>query len=111
VEAGETTMKNHKSAREPHTQSFAPVRSTLICATLLGAGWLIGSVATRPSLASAQVINAAPDQHFLSGDQLSLPILQDIAATLHQMDARLTHLEAISDRLSIERAAAVRKGL
>jgi len=47
----------------------------------------------------------------MSGDQLSLPILQDIAATLHQMDARLTHLEAISDRLSIERAAAVRKGL
>jgi hypothetical protein len=83
----------------------------LICAALLGAGWLIGSVATRPAPASAQVINAAPDQHFLSGDQLSLPILQDIAATLHQMDARLSHLEVISDRLSIERAAAVRKAL
>lgn len=104
-------MNTHNSTSEPQARSFAPVRSTLICATLLGAGWLIGSVATRPSPASAQVINAAPDQHFMAGDQLSLPVLQDIAATLHQMDARLTHLEAISERITLERAAAVKKTL
>ncbi|HEY4232533.1 MAG TPA: hypothetical protein VGM76_03845 [Lacipirellulaceae bacterium] len=80
-------------------RSFAPARSVLICAGLIGAGWLIGSVASRPSTASAEVINSAPDQHFLSGDQLSLPVLQDIAATLHQMDARLSHLESVADRL------------
>jgi hypothetical protein len=111
MKVGEKTMNTHNSVREPRARSFAPIRSTLICAALLGAGWLIGSVATRPSTASAQVINAAPDQHFLNGDQLSLPILQDIAATLHQMDARLTHLEAISDRLSTDRSAAARKPL
>ena len=104
-------MSKQNLTHRPPARSLAPVRSTLICAGLLGAGWLIGSVATRPSAASAQVINAAPDQHFLSGDQLSLPVLQDIAATLHQMDARLTHLEAISDRLSTDRSAAARKPL
>jgi hypothetical protein len=71
---------------------------------LIAAGWLVGAIATRPTIASAQVTNAAPDQHFLAGDQLSLPLLQDIAMTLHQMDARLARLEATADRLSLDSA-------
>jgi hypothetical protein len=81
-------------------------RSSLLCAAVLAAGWWIGAVASRPSPASAEVINAAPDQHFMSGDQLSLPILQDIANTLHQMDTRLSHLEAAADRLQSDHAGA-----
>jgi hypothetical protein len=78
------------------------IRSLLIGVAFVGAGWLIGSVASRPQPAQAQVINAAPDQHFLSGDQISVPILQDIANTLHQMDARLGRLEVTADRLANE---------
>lgn len=102
-------MSRFKLSHGSQLLSVASVRSVLICAGLLGAGYLIGSVATRPSTASAQVINSAPDQHFLAGDQLSLPVLQDIATTLHQMDSRLTHLELIADRLSMDRPGASKK--
>jgi hypothetical protein len=78
-------------------------------AALVGTGWFLGAVATRPSDAWAQVRNSAPDQHFLAGDQLSLPVLQDMSATLHQMDARLAHLESIADRLPTDRSSAAKK--
>jgi hypothetical protein len=97
-------MSTTLTCQEPQTRSLSPLRSVLIYAGLLGAGYLIGSVATQPTTASAQVINSAPDQHFMSGDQLSLPVIQDIAATLHQMDARLGRLELVAGQLAIERA-------
>jgi Tfp pilus assembly protein PilN len=75
-------------------------------AALIAAGWFLGAVATRPSTALAQVHNAAPDQHFLAGDQLSLPLLQEMVTTLQQMDTRLAHLESIADRVSADRAGA-----
>ena len=111
-------MRTNCSGHESQTRSLTPIRSLLICAGLLGAGYLIGSVATQPttasaqvfnSAASAQVINSAPDQHFLSGDQLSLPVIQDIATTLHQMDARLARLELVAGQLAIDRANAGKK--
>jgi hypothetical protein len=102
-------MNTTFSCDESQTRSLTPIRSVLICAGLLGAGYLIGSVASQPTTASAQVINSAPDQHFMSGDQLSLPVIQDIAATLHQMDARLGRLELVAGQLASERAGAGKK--
>ncbi len=86
-----------------------PLRSLFFAAALLAAGWMIGSVASRPTTAHAQVINAAPDQHFLAGDQLSLPLLQDMCTTLHQMDARLGRLEVAADRIATERGMSSKK--
>jgi hypothetical protein len=102
-------MSTINSSHGPQTRSVAPLHSVLICAGLLGAGYLIGAVATRPTTASAEVINSAPDQHFMSGDQLSLPVIQDIATTLHQMDARLARLELVAGQLAIDRANAGKK--
>jgi hypothetical protein len=102
-------MSTMFSGHESRTRSLTPIRSLLICAGLLGAGYLIGSVASQPTTASAQVINSAPDQHFMSGDQLSLPVIQDIAATLHQMDARLGRLELVAGQMASERAGASKK--
>jgi hypothetical protein len=85
------------------------LRSLVCGAALLAAGWIIGSVASRPTAAQAQVINAAPDQHFLAGDQLSLPLLQEMCTTLHQMDARLGRLEVAADRIATERGMPAKR--
>ena len=41
----------------------------------------------------AGVREITPRESFLAGDQRSLPILQDISATLRQIDARLAKIE------------------
>ena len=87
------------------------LRSLLFGAALLAAGWLIGSVASRPMPAHAEVINSAPDQHFMAGDQLSLPLLQEMCTTLHQMDARLGRLEVTADRIATERGMSAKKNV
>jgi hypothetical protein len=102
-------MKNNHRDREIRQRLRSSFRYALSSAALLGAGWFLGSVATRPSTAWAQVRNSAPDQHFLAGDQLSLPILQEIATTLHQMDGRLAHLETVAERLSSDRPGAAKR--
>ena len=78
----------------------------LVGAGLLGAGMLIGSTATRPTDAWGQSGVPPQTQHFMAGDQLSLPVLQDIAGTLHQMDGRLGRLESVAAQLSQQTPAA-----
>jgi hypothetical protein len=102
-------MREYAANHQARTQSPALLRSLAYCVGLIAVGWLIGSIAARPTTASAQVTNAAPDQHFLAGDQLSLPLLQDISTTLHQMDARLARLEATADRLSMDTATRTKR--
>lgn len=102
-------MNETHSNREHTGRRPLRLRSLLFGVGLVAAGWIVGSVASRPMAANAQVINAAPDQHFLAGDQLSLPVLQDMCATLHQMDARLGRLEATADRIVSERGMSARK--
>lgn len=96
-------MNRDDSLRNRERCSVPPWRTMLVAIGLLAAGIFIGSTATRPSTAWAEVINAAPDQHFYSGGQVSVPILQDIAATLHQMDARLARLETAAQQMQSKR--------
>jgi len=50
----------------------------------------------RPQPAStADVRKGAPREHFLAGDERSIPILQEISGTLKQMDARLSRIEEV----------------
>jgi hypothetical protein len=75
------------------------LRPTIAAAALVVAGILIGSAASPPSTAWGEVQPSPPPESFQSGGQLSVPILRDIAMTLHQMDARLARLETVAKQL------------
>ena len=76
------------------------LRQILCAAALLGAGAFIGSHVTQPSPAEGQQIISTPQQqHMLSGGQLSVPILQDISATLKVMDTRLQRMEEFARQM------------
>jgi hypothetical protein len=67
-------------------------------AALIGAGLFVGSALPLGS-AWGDVKDAAPAQAFQTGGQLSVPLLKEIAATLQQMDARLSRMETIAQQL------------
>ena len=88
------------------SRANAPRRSPryLLCAmALVGGGMFIGSNVTLPSLAWGQIITTPQPQHMLSGGQMSLPILQDISATLKEIDGRLSRMENLAKQLSNKR--------
>lgn len=75
-----------------------------VCAmSLVGAGMFIGSNVTMPTIAWGQIITTPQPQHMLSGGQMSVPILQDISATLKEIDGRLSRMEAVAKQLSNKR--------
>lgn len=74
---------------------------------LVGAGYLVGGVVPAIRTAHAEVRTSAPPQAFQTGGQLSVPILKEIAATLHQIEARLARLETAAQKLQSPRAASV----
>jgi hypothetical protein len=83
--------------------SHAPRRSlryALSAAALLGAGMFIGSNVTLPSIAWGQIVTTPQPQHMLSGGQQSVPILKDIAATLKEIDGRLSRMEGLAKQLT-----------
>ena len=47
------------------------------------------------SAVRAGVREITPRESFLAGDQRSLPVLQEISATLKQIDARLARIEKV----------------
>jgi hypothetical protein len=71
---------------------------------LLVGGLGAGSIATRPTAAQGQIVNPAAQQRLTSGDVLSLPVLEEILATLRQMDARLAKLESVAQQMQSKRA-------
>jgi hypothetical protein len=79
------------------------------CVALVGAGLLAGT-ALRPGDAWGDVKDAAQAQAFQTGGQLSVPILKEIAATLHQMDARLSRLETIAQQLRTTKGTQIPAG-
>jgi hypothetical protein len=91
-----------------HSQTSSPatrhsLRNTLCAAALVGAGMFIGSNVTMPSIAWGQIITTPQPQHMLSGGQMSLPILQDISATLKEIDGRLSRMENLAKQLGNKR--------
>ena len=81
---------NHWSARISCGRMLASL-------ALVGAGMCAGA-ALSPNAALGEVKPVPEPQTFQTGDQLALPVLKDIAATLHQMDARLAKLETVSQQ-------------
>jgi hypothetical protein len=79
------------------------LRSALCAAALVGAGMFIGSNVTMPTIAWGQIITTPQQQHMLSGGQMSVPILQDISATLKEIDGRLSRMEGLAKQLSNKR--------
>jgi hypothetical protein len=63
---------------------------------------LTGSVAFPPAEARGEVRAGPPPKAFESGGLIGVPILKEIAATLHTMDARLAKVEAVADLLESE---------
>jgi hypothetical protein len=53
--------------------------------------------------ALGEVRTGPPPTSFQSGSQMSVPILKEIASTLHQMDARLAKLETAAQKLQTPR--------
>lgn len=76
------------------------LRTVLVGVALLGLGILMGTLVPPPHAARGEVTPAAPPPPFKSGDQLSVPILRDIAGTLHQIDGRLSRLEKVFNELT-----------
>lgn len=68
---------------------------------LVGIG--IGSGLQTANTAHGEVRTGPPPTSFKSGSQLSIPILKEIAATLHTMDARLAKLEAAAQKMQTQK--------
>ena len=72
-------------------------------AALLGAGMVAGTAFHTSNEALGEVRGAPPPATFQTGGQLSVPVLKEIAATLHQIDARLGRLEIAAQKLQTPR--------
>ena len=83
--------------------SRRPLRNFVCSMSLVGAGMFIGSNVTMPTIAWGQIITTPQPQHMLSGGQMSLPILQDISATLKEIDGRLSRMEGLAKQISSKR--------
>jgi hypothetical protein len=93
----------HRAMRRSHLPSL---RNALVAAGLVGAGMLVGSTASRPSAAWGEVRDAMPPQHFQSGGQMSVPLLQEISTTLHQIEARLSRMEVMAEQMQVKKTTS-----
>ncbi len=78
--------------------------------TLAIAGAMVGTAIPTGQEALGEVRPTPAPQSFQTGGQMSVPILQDISATLHQIDARMARLEAVFDKLSRVRSTRASGG-
>ncbi|HEX2474091.1 MAG TPA: hypothetical protein VHK01_05070 [Lacipirellulaceae bacterium] len=80
------------------------IRQTFMCLLLLAAGAIAGAAMTSTREAHAEVRATPQPQAFQTGGQLSVPVLKEMAATLHQIDSRLARLEALAQKMQTKRA-------
>jgi hypothetical protein len=80
------------------------LRQTFIGLLLVAAGAIAGASMTATREAHAEIRATPPPQAFQSGGQLSVPVLKEIAATLHQMDSRLARLEALAQKMQTKKS-------
>ena len=69
----------------------------LLALVMLGAV-LIGALCGRPPAARsrAELESDIPAGHFLAGSERSLPVLEEISATMKRIDERLARIERIA---------------
>ena len=89
-------MENYRLIRSTDGGDRTTLRHVLVGAGLLLAGLWAGSGTLPPSQAWGEVRIAPPPKAFETGGQISVPILKEMAATLHQMDARLARMETVA---------------
>jgi len=68
---------------------------------LAAAGVVVGASLATTHQAHGETTPAPLMPSFQAGDQISVPILRDISATLHQMDARLARLETAAQKMQM----------
>ena len=73
-------------------------------AALMTAGMVAGAAIDSSSEALGEVRGTPPPAAFQTGGQLSVPVLKEIAATLHQIDSRLARLETAAAKLQPPRS-------
>jgi len=79
------------------------MKKCLCAAALVGAGMFLGANVTMPTIAWGQIVSTPQQQHMLSGGQMSVPILQDISATLREIDGRLSRMETLAKQMGNKR--------
>jgi hypothetical protein len=79
------------------------LRKVVIGLLLLFTGAIAGAAMTATREASAEIRATPQPQSFQSGGQQSVPVLKEIAATLHQMDSRLARLETLAQKMQTRR--------
>ena len=79
----------------------------VLAVALVITGVVVGSVAPNAKQARGEVRLTPEPDSFKTGGQLSVPILKDISTTLHQIDARLSRMEAVFQKLSTMRGSKV----
>ena len=67
-------------------------RTACLALLLMGAFWA-GAVLRPQPAARASVREVTPKRHFLAGGERAVPVLQEISATLKQIDLRLSRIE------------------
>jgi hypothetical protein len=87
---------------------YIDLHRVLVGAVLLGAGTIIGAAVSTSNVARGEVRAGAPPAAFQSGGQLSVPVLKEIASTLHQIDSRLARLETAAQKLQTQGAGAAK---
>jgi hypothetical protein len=79
------------------------LRGAIVGSVLVVAGIIAGSALSTSNVAWGEVRGTPPTQAFKSGGQLSLPLLKEIATTLHQIEARLARLETAAQKMQTSR--------
>ena len=86
-------------AAEPPDRRITRRWITLLAALLAGALVFMAGVAWAPQGAAPADVRRGPKREaFLAGSERSIPILEDIAATLHRIDTRLAHIEKLLEQ-------------
>jgi hypothetical protein len=101
-------MESYRIRQTSERGVYVTFRQALIAVALVGVGILVGAAAFPPSQAWGEVRVTPPPKAFESGGLIGVPILKEIAATLHTMDARLAKVEAVADFLQTELQASKR---
>ncbi len=75
------------------------LQQMMIGSALLVGGMIAGASVPTTNVAHGELRATPQPQAFQSGGQLSVPVLKEIAATLHQIDSRLARLETVAQKL------------
>jgi hypothetical protein len=86
-------VKMRINMKRPSLQRF------VVGIALVTAGIVVGAAVSTSNEVHGEVTAKPTRPAFKTGGQLALPVLHEMAATLHQIDARLARLEMVAQKL------------